>query len=191
MRLEKSKALRGAAFLVASIGLLALVFRGIRVEKYRDYKAAGGEYVGPLDFLAVHSSQPRYITVNGHTYRGVRGSPPYYLDVPALNSVLFVTGDFGGQTLFHLVNLATKEHIEFEGGTSGFGGHIGANRKAGEPFTDYIEGVSSNKVTLVKRSSDWMERTILNLESKAIEKGGTVYFDTTGTQSNHEEVGPK
>ncbi len=184
MRLAKSRALFGVAFLVASIGIVALVLRGIRVEDYRDTKAAGGEFRRPLDFLAVHSSPPQYLTVNGHTYRGIRGSAPYYLDVPALNSILFVTGLIGGPTVFHLVNVNTKEHIEFKARRSGFGGMIGANRKPGESFTDYIEEVSSNKVTLAQRTSDWMERTILNLTTKTVEDGGTVRFDTDGAQTN-------
>lgn len=161
-----------------------MVFRGVRVEKYRDNKAFGGEIVRPLDFLAVHSSRPKYLSVGGHTYRGIRGSPPYYLDVPTLNSILFVTGAIGGRTTFHLVNLTTLEHLEFDGGTSGFGGQIGANRSAGEPFTDYVETANADEVILSKRTSGWMERTVLNLKMKSVVSGGTVDFDAHRVRTN-------
>jgi hypothetical protein len=181
---EKSKAAMRFALWIVFAGIVVMFLRGVRAEKYRDQKVAGGDIMRPLDFLAAHSSSPRYLIVGGHTYRGVRGSPPYYLDVPALNSILFVTGAVGGDTTFHLVNLMTKEHIEFDGGTSGFGGMIGANRKPGDPFTDYVESASSNKVILSKHTSGWMERTVLNLETKSAERGGTVSFDANGVQTN-------
>jgi hypothetical protein len=184
MKVPKSWFPAGVALFVVLSGIAVLLLRGVHNENYRDSKVAGGEVVRPLNLLAVHSSQLQYLTVNGQTYRGVRGLPPYYLDVPTLNSILFVTGDIGGQTVFHLVNLLSKQEIKFNGGTSGFGGHIGANRRPHEPFRDYIEGVSSNEVTLAKRTPYWMERTVLNLKTKRVERLGTVYFQADGVQTN-------
>jgi hypothetical protein len=78
--------------------------RGCGIEDAHDSKASWGQYHAPLDFMAVHASRPSYIKVCGKTYSGVRGFSPYYLDVPTLNSVLFVTESMG-LVRFHLVIL--------------------------------------------------------------------------------------
>jgi len=173
----------GVSGLLAAAAVGFLLFHGVYAEKYRDAKASGGEVVRPLDWFGVHSSRPSYLTVLGRTYRAVRGTPPYYIAVPSLASILFVTEGPSHQVTYHLVNLTTKEHIEFDGGTSGFGGHIGAPRKSGEPFTDYVESVVSNRLTLVKCTTSWIEKTVLNLRTHKIESEETINLEPNSAKT--------
>ena len=158
--------------------------RGVRNEKYHDSKVKAGEIRRPWDVIALHVSRPQYLTIGGHTYRGIRGTAPYYLDVPSLNSIFFVTQGNNYWVTFHVFNLVTKEDIQVEAGTSGFGWGIGGNRKAGDKYTDYIEGVASNRLALTIRSGSWKETMVVNLTTKVIELRETVYFDSAGQVTN-------
>lgn len=114
---------RRAVISLAVIGLLLLIlFRGWKVETYRDHRVVAGEIPTPLHFVAVHLSRPKYLTVHGRTYTGIKGLPPYYLEVPALDSILFVTG-MDHQTL-HLVNLKTGKEIHMDAGEKGLLGGL-------------------------------------------------------------------
>lgn len=176
---------------LAGVGLsCVLLVRGVSVEKFRDKKVTAGEVRRPWDLFAVHVSRPQYLTVAGKTYRGVRGMAPYYLDVPGTNSILFVTQAPGDHITFHILNLGTKEEVQIDGGTSGFGWHLGGPRKPGDKFTDYIEGAQSNRLTLVKRTDDWMERTVLNLATKLLEREETFYFNASGQVTNRSTRTP-
>jgi hypothetical protein len=166
------------------IGIVAGIFP-FRVQRFHDNRVVGGEIVRALDFIGPHLSRRQFISVAGKTYYGVRGSSPFYLDLPTLHSILFVTEQMGGRVTFHLVNMETKEHLAFDGGTGGFGGYIGSARKPGEPFTDYVESATSDEIVLVKRSGDWADRTILNLKTKVVEQGGTFHLNqATKTNRN-------
>jgi len=107
-----------------------------------------------------------------------------YLDVPELNGILFVTEQKNHKVAFHLVNMETKQDIQIDADSSGFGRHIGFGEKSGDPGTDYIEGVQSNRITVAMRSLDWKETMVLNLVSKSIERRETLYFDATGQATN-------
>jgi len=170
--------------LVLIAGALAFCFWGKQVQTYRDTKVTAGEITRPIDGLAVHLSKPKYLTIGGKSYAGVRGVPPYYLDVPELNAILFVTEQKNHNVVFHLVNLENKQDIQIEADSSGFGRSIGSGGKAGEPGTDYIEGVQSNRITVAMRSLDWKETMVLNLATKSIERRETLYLDATGQVTN-------
>src|SRR5690606_38398288 len=94
-------------FLVLIIvgGVLSFCFTGKRIQTFQDSKVTAGEISRPIDNLAVHLSKPKYITIDGKTYEGVRGLPPYYLEVPELNAILFVTEQRSHNVVFHLLNL--------------------------------------------------------------------------------------
>lgn len=164
--------------LIANAGLLGC---GARKEEFRNGDISGGIVVQPLDFLSAHTARRKYLTFGKRTYVGVRGTNPYYLTVPALNSILFVTDKSGYRAEFHVLNLSTLESIDIDGGTSGFGGNIGSNRKAGEPFTDYVEKADADTIVLVKCTSDWVERTVLHLHTKSATKDGVIYFQNTNS----------
>src|SRR5947199_37088 len=85
---------------------------GQRIETYRDKNVVATEKNPPLYPFNVHGSKTTYLEVNGKTYQGVRGSPPYYLDIPGLNSILFVTERPRNKVVFHVVNLQSKRDVQ-------------------------------------------------------------------------------
>lgn len=175
------------AFIVLTIllcGVVAFCLWGRKVTTYRDDKVSAGEITRPLNAFAVHLSKPKYIEVGGKTYTGVRGLPPYYLDVPQLNAILFVTQQKNYNVIFHLVNIETKYDVQIDAGNSGFGWNIGSGRTPGDKYTDYVESVHSNRMRLATRSGDWKETLELNLITKLIERRETLYFDAVGQVTN-------
>lgn len=184
MSSKLSQGLIASLICLAMVGVAVIAFRGVGVEKYRDKKIVAGEIRRPWDIFAAHISRPQYLTVAGKTYSGIRGLAPYYLDVPGTNSILFVTQTAGDHIMFHIFNLSTKEDIQINGGTSGFGWGIGGSRKAGEKYTDYIESADPNHITISIHSGDWKETTVLNLATKCIERTETVRFNESGEVTN-------
>ena len=147
--------------LVAAIaGYFALCFPGRRVETYRDQFITAGELVSPIGLIAVHVSTPNYLTVLGKTYRDVQGTRPFYLEVPALSSILFVTGD-DNQT-FHVVNVKTRKHESIHTTKTSFGGHI--------PSDDYIESASTNEVVVATHYQDAKKSYFLNFNAGRLER---------------------
>jgi hypothetical protein len=160
-------------------------FVGKHVETYRDHNVKAGEIHTPLSDFAVHVSEPQYLTINGKTYKGVRGLKPFYLDIPELNSILFVTEAGGEKVTFHIISLQSKKETAIDGGTSGFGWAIGSGLKSGEKGSDHIESVQSNKITIAKRSLNWKEITVLNLDAKRVERQEVYNYDQNGNTTNH------
>lgn len=169
---------------VLLVGGVALFFNGRRVETYRDQRIEAGELRRPLGDLAVHVSKTQYLSINGRTYTKVRGLKPYYLDIPELDSILFVTDSKDKKVLFHIVNLRTANEISIDGGTSGFGWAIGSGRKRGENGADYIDDVQSNRLTIAKRSLNWKETWVLNLDSRRVDKHEVYIYDKDGNITN-------
>ena len=166
------------------IGGITLSFLAGGAETYRDKNVTAGEIETPLSAFSVHTSPTKYLIVNGKTYKGIRGLKPYYLDITNLNSILFVTEGAKYKTTVHVVNLQSKREIEFQG-VSGFGSSIGSPSKPGEKFSDYIENVQSNRITIATRSLDWKNTWVLNLESKQIEREEDFKYDAGGQVTNH------
>ena len=155
-----------------------------RTETYQDKNVFVQEKDPPLFPFNVHGSGRTFLKFNGKTYEGVRGSAPYYLEVPELKSILFVTEQRSGKVIFHVANLHTKETIAIDGDESGFGGHIGSAEKPGQKGSDYVEKVETNRIYLSKRSLNWKETTVLNLDTKVVERLETVYLDANGQVTN-------
>jgi hypothetical protein len=148
------------------------------VESYRDSKVRAGEVKGPFSDLLVHVSVPTYLTVCGRTYSGVRGVAPFYLEIPELDSILFVTEDKADNVTFHVLNLKTEREIAIDAGNSIFGGHIGGAVKPGHKnFADYVESVHGRIIRLVHDLSPFGKVVIdVNLDSARIEHQETLEF---------------
>jgi len=119
-------------------------------QQFQNQYASGGVLRPLLPTVFVHSySESYYLKVGGRTFSHVRGLPPYYLEVPQLHSLLFVTGEVDNGATFHLFNLTSKKFKTIQCGmeTETYGWDIGAPRKKGEQFSEWIENASSNRVT--------------------------------------------
>ena len=150
--------------------LLILCSCGRYTETYRDQNVSAGQIKGPIDFLAVHTGQPSYLKVRGHTFKNVRGLEPFYLPVAEINAVLFVTEEWPHGVTFHIVNLQTGKHTQIEGQGSVFGMYIGSKRTAREKGTDYVENAEPSKLVVTTRSWEWKETTTLDLNKNKIER---------------------
>lgn len=160
-------------------------------EVYRDkYVVVQEDAINPLILLNPHAFGDRdyNITVAGRKYRGLRGRrPPYYLTIPGLNMILFVTATPKGynrtglDVVFHFIDIQTGEEISVDGHESGFGVDIVPEGKIGDPGSDYIVKVSPPIVVLAERSLTWKEVYTINLKTKRMERVETSFFNPDGS----------
>jgi hypothetical protein len=142
-----------------------------KIETFSDSTASGGELRSPFQDLFAHISEDHYLKINGKTFSNIIGGPPYYLEVPDLHSVLFVTGNEDkGDVKFHILSRKTGQETVIHGGQLHFGFDIGAPRKPGEAYTDFVQKASSNEVTLVSQGSKARVIIVLNLRSNKVER---------------------
>lgn len=113
------------------------------------------------------------LKVFGKTYRDVRGLEPYYINVPALDSILFVTGNNVGQAkaTFYLVSVATHQVTKVDGDDSPFGIYIGWDGTYPPGATNYIASADTNGLVLVTGDSQKRVREYLDLRTKTLERG--------------------
>jgi len=69
--------------------------------------------------LFVHSDERVFLKVAGKRYGHVFGAPPYYINLPQRDSILFVTQPGRERITIHLFNLKTKKDLQMES-TDGF-----------------------------------------------------------------------
>jgi hypothetical protein len=163
----------------------AALFWPRRVETYRDKHVVAGQIRRPIYELAVHVSKPQYLVINGRTYEGVKGTAPFYLEVPQLNSILFVT-EAGRGITFHLVNLETQKEISIAGGEKAFGGNIGGKQtNPDEPYRDFIEKADQNELVAATRYPDAKKYFYLDLTSRKLSKVVYDAHDVNGQLTNH------
>jgi hypothetical protein len=154
------------------------------VQTYHDKYVSAGELHSPFEILNPHMGGWSYIKVNGKTYKKVCGVAPFYLKIPELDSILFVTGD--EKKTFHIFNLKTKREIAIPGGSISFGGNIGAPRKPGEPLTDWVESANTNEIVLASQGLPYGTHPsvriliTINLKAKKMEKVEAEYHDKDG-----------
>ena len=108
----------------------------------------------------------------GKRYKEVRGTPPYYLEIPGTESILFVTGrDYDeGQATVHIVDLKTKKRFSFAAHDS----HIGSDIGAGE----FIEGLGDGKFIVSSERFNCRFTNYLDLKTKKLEKEAGVTWDS-------------
>ena len=112
------------------------------------------------------------LTVHGKTYKYVRGEEPFYIKVPELDSILFVTGEQAAT--FHLINLTTRHETRIDGGNSLVGNWIGWHtpdppRPGG---SNYVASADSHKLVLGTFNENGGSRVTesLNLQTKTLDR---------------------
>ena len=147
---------------------------GGETEVFRDKNVVAFEKTWPLyPILGAHTGKSISLRVAEKTYNKVRGTKPYYLDLPQIHSILFVTEEGSYRVKFHIVDTETKRGVTIDGSGSSFGWDIGSTAAD----ADKVEHVDSKLVVLVKFGGDWKEVTSLNLQTLKVERIQTFDYD--------------
>ena len=170
---------------VAIIAAITLLFAPHRVATYRDKIVIAGEISRPVDNLLMHISTSKYVVIKGKTYKGVRGRVPYYLDLPAISSILIVTDESDHHRTFHIINLLTGKETSIAGSGVVFGQQIGYKMTPGAKFNEWIESYQSNKIMIAKRSDILKVVTTLNLDTCSVGNREVYYYDQHENITNH------
>jgi len=171
--------------LVVCVSVVMFLFWGRRREIYRDNLVVVEEISRPIDLLRIHASPVKYLTTYGCTYVGVRGTAPFYLKVPGVNAILFVTEEDRYRIHFNIVNIETGAATRIDGRTEGFGWDIGAPRSGGEPYTDVVDEVRTNEVIAATYLERSRIRYFLNMSSQKLDRVEMDYYDDKHQITNH------
>jgi hypothetical protein len=153
---------------------------GTPVVTYRDENVACGKVRRPLDALAVHSGGESFIRVGGKTYRGVRGLQPFYLRLPRLHSILFVTDVGRDGVEFHIVRIGDWAEARIRDEKLSFGSHIGYPDTPGSPYTDFVEKEGPDELVLATRYPRARTLVFLDLKARLVTKVEYDELDESG-----------
>ena len=167
--------------------LMLVMFVGVSCSSledvYRDKYVVAETKMRSVLVGNLHGDDSTNLRVFGRLYKNVRGSKPFYIMVPELNSIVFVTQDRKEQRTLHLINLETKkEKSVFLGGLY-FGSNIGFEqygRKQGDAATDYISNVGVKTFQINGVSGNWKDVGLIDIESQSVSRKETIYFDKDG-----------
>lgn len=173
------------------LGLLALLCKpfglcscyGPGKVVFQDSRVTAWHSDALLAPVNVHGGERVSLRVGKSVYPNVRGGKPFYVTVPELDVVIFVTEETSEKSTLHLCYNATGKHLAIPIGSSAFGNFIGAEnlgRKPGGPGTNHIELLDSENIRLVTRSYQWRETLRVNLVTGKAERDETVIYDDSG-----------
>ena len=135
------------------------------------------EQIGLLNYINVHLGVKKHLIVNGKRYEDVIGLKPYYLDVPQLSSILFVTRN-GKDSVCHIVNLQNGEDLSVVYNWIDFGSDIGA----GQPLNGTrVEAATTNEIVLADTHPNAKEVIRIDLEQRRVVLDEVLYLDSSGT----------
>lgn len=167
-----------------------VLIRGIPIEEFKDDTVSGGEYWRPWTLILVHLDNHRFIKVDGKRFSPVKGFKPYYIRLPELNSLLFVTREGDDHSILWLYNLSTRHFTRIDGGTTMLGSGIGTIRSPGGPAPDHFENVTPEQMTGVSESWGWREKIKLDLEKGVVEVVEHQLLDGRGNVTNSYSTKP-
>jgi hypothetical protein len=180
--IKKTTFLRAVTILLIVLIVLPVMLKRLRfhVETYKDNVVSAGLVRVPLRLINPHVDQNNYLEVHGKYYEHVRGVQPYYLPLPEIEAILFVTEDRSNHAEFHIVSLKSGKVTDIFGGKSSFGGHITNQRQQGEPYTDYVDKVTPQELYLASRYPDAENITVLDLEHHKVGRTERNEYDDSG-----------
>jgi len=176
--------------LLCAVGAVAFVryfVLGVPVITYNSGLVASGVVRRPLDTLAVHASRENFLRVGGKIYRRVRGLQPFYLRLPQLQSILFITDVGRDGADFHIVRTNDWSELRIRGEKLSFGGHIGDPDPAGSPYTDFVEKEDNGELVLATKYPRARTLVFLDLKERKVSKVVYNEFDEAG-RTNSQSV---
>jgi hypothetical protein len=117
------------------------------------------------------------LIVNGHKYRDVMGSAPYYVAIPSSNMIYFVTSGKSYTSVCHFYDLGRKKDTKIVLNATELGNYVG--KQDGRSVT--IESIT-NSIALVA-CRYWNRTTVYNID---LNKRKLIATDTLlfGVRSN-------
>jgi hypothetical protein len=140
-----------------------------------------GKSYGFIQILNVHSSPTKWLSAKGRRFENVQGGEPYYLEIPQLKLIFFVTSDDRRSRFdYHFLSLETGEDIKIsaEYGYSSLG--AGINAASDSKIVSRIAEVEWPKVVI--DNSDYADRKRYEFNLKSL----TVNVNPT-SQPKHGE----
>jgi hypothetical protein len=139
--------------------------------------------------LNTHISEYHDLIVDGKQFDNVRGIKGFYLPVPKLNSIIFVTDEKDYSITFHVYNLGTRQDIPIRSPSSLFGRTIGL-----PPPKESVDVDAHGNIVLITDTgaTDYptKEIVVLDLSRKAVVKKGLLYFDGAGNSMGEHDYQP-
>ena len=113
---------------------------------------------------SIHGSPEEGLEICGRTFYGVKGGPPYYLQVTNSPYVLFCYSNAAAAKVLVLcdTNRCTWRELPL-GNKVVFGERIGYWGATKGRMGDYVESISTNSLSLVSKSFRYEERAVLDL----------------------------
>jgi hypothetical protein len=170
-------------FVCLIVAFVAFAVAPRKIITYRDNNVIAGKIESALAVFAVHASEEHYLTFGESTFRRVRGLKPYFMEVPQLDSIVFVTEERPHHVTIYIGDLQTKAVMSINGDDCNFGAHIGWVR--GQGFYDYVE-LSSNVVTLVTQAFKRKETSTVDLRAKRVVRQDIFFYDANGFLVSHK-----
>ena len=178
-----------AALLAAAINCCAAQPSVSTRETFPEIKA--GKRWTLRGLISPHASMPAYVRIHGTTYLNARGLFPYYIYLPDLKSVLFVTDDGRATGVeIHVVETGTgKANLTFECGDIGFGYHLAIGPELpGSADVDYVESISADAIILASSRSlvGRKEIYVLSRTKGRLVRIESFSYDKNGNVSRHD-----
>jgi len=145
---------------------------------YRDGKVIAGTQLPSFYPLNVHGGESTFLIVLGKRYNRVRGEQPYYLTIPQLDSILFVTEKGADRVTIHVVNLRTKKDMRLDPINETFGHHIGAGKESA--YLDWLERLEDDVLVLGSSGPKLRLLYYFRLRQRKLEKIEQLDLDITG-----------
>ena len=172
------------ALVILTAGLAAAVHwrhaAGKLIGKWRHGQTATAPKSGPY--------VPQTLQLRGWQFNDVLGYPPYYLDAPQIDSVVFVTRlSASGTNTIHIFNLKNGRDIQVNT-LADFGRNIGMTNGG---FLDYVESATTDRVDLSSEMNAGVVRKItfhLDLPATKLTGRDEFFYDHFGKLTNTQHL---
>jgi hypothetical protein len=153
----------------------------------------------PLTYwINPHVSAVNVLIIDGKRFEHVRGLEKFYLPVPQIGAIIFVTDEDNYSITYHVFKMDTDEDIAIQAKHSIFGRTIGStNPQDSVNVTDDGKIVLCNltqnsKSTLPSLDNLYSVKELyyLDLDKKSILADKTLYFDKSGKLIEEHDASP-